>query len=124
MRRAFLTFLIGLGLGALCGAILGWVRPIQEVTASIDKLHPDYKADYTVMVSAAYAVNSDWDLVQTRMGRLAEPDPAGYVVILTEQYIAEGRSPEDIRNLVRLAARFGYTTPPMQPYLAPSDSQP
>jgi hypothetical protein len=117
MRRAFLVLIIGLGLGALGGAIYGWVYPLHPVSASIDKLHPDYKADYTVMVGAAYALDGDWDHAQMRLGRLAEPDPARYIVVLAESYIADGRSPDDIRSLVRMAARFGYTTPPMQPYL-------
>jgi hypothetical protein len=121
VRQALLTFIIGLALGALGGAVFGWFAPVQDVSASIDRLHPDYKADYTVMVAASYAVDGDWDLAQARLGRLAEADPAGYVVVLTEQYIAEGRNPEDIRHLARLAARFGYTTPPMLPYLPPPD---
>ncbi|HEC22144.1 MAG TPA: hypothetical protein ENI95_04410 [Chloroflexi bacterium] len=120
IRRALLTLLIGLGLGALGGAVFGWLVPIQDVSAGLDKLHPTYKAEYTVMVGAAYAVDGDWDLAQARLGRLAEPDPAGYVVLLAEQYIASGRNPDDIRNLVRLAAHFGYTTPPMLPYLPPT----
>ncbi len=124
MRRALLTLLIGLGIGALGGAISGWYIQSQSASAGLERLHPDYKADYAVMVGAAYAVNHDWDLAQARLGRLAEPDPAAYIVLLAEQYIAEGRNPDDIRNLVRLAARFGYTTPPMQLYLSPAGSEP
>jgi hypothetical protein len=122
IRRTLLALLIGLGLGALGGAVTGWLVPTQEVSASLSKLHPDYKAEYTVMVGAAYAVNGDWDLAQARLGRLAEPDPAGYVVLLAERYIASGRSPDDIRHLVRLAARYGYTTSPMAPYLPPGEA--
>ncbi len=124
MRRALLVLVIGLGLGALGGAVLGWLVPVQEVSAGFEELHPDYKADYTVMVGASYAVNRDWDLAQARLGRLAVADPAAYVALLAERYIAEGRNPNDIRNLVRLAAHHGYTTPPMQPYLSPADSAP
>jgi hypothetical protein len=40
---------------------------------------------------------------------------------ITEQAIAEGRNPTDIRNLVRVATRFGYTTPAMAPYLPPEN---
>ena len=121
MRRALLTLLIGLGVGALGGVLFGWAQPIHDLTVGVSKLHPEYKADYTVMVGAAYALDGDWDTAQARLGKLAEPDPAAYIVVLAEQYIAEGRSPDDIRNLVRLAARFGYTTSPMQPYLSPSE---
>jgi hypothetical protein len=124
MRRALLTLLIGLGIGALGGAISGWYIQSLSASAGIDRLHPEYKADYAAIVGAAYGANGDWDLAQTRLGRLAEPDPAGYVVLLAERYIAEGRSPDDIRGLVRLAARFGYTTPSMQPYLPPPETQP
>lgn len=120
MRRAFLVFLTGLGLGALIGAVAGWLLPLQDVRVGFDKLHPGYKDDYAVMVGTAYALDGDWDLAQARLGRLAEPDPAAYIVSLTERYIVEGRSPGDIRNLARLAARFGYTTPAMQPYLLPT----
>lgn len=124
MRRFFLALLIGLGLGTLGGAVFGWYVPIEPASAGFDKLHPDYKADYAVMVGQAYAVSGDWDQAQARLGRLAEPDPAGYIVLLTEQYIAEGRNPDDIRNLVRLAARFGYTTQPMLPYLPSTPASP
>jgi hypothetical protein len=116
MRRGWIAFLIGLTLGALIGAGIGWLAPIQDVSAGFDKLNADYKADYAVMVGAAYAVDGDWDAAQSRLGLLGEPDPARYVVQLAERYIAEGRSLDDIRNLVRMASRFGFLTPPMQPY--------
>ncbi|MBN1120876.1 MAG: hypothetical protein JXJ17_07340 [Anaerolineae bacterium] len=123
MQRTLLVLLVGLGLGALGGAVFGWLVPIQDVSTGFYELHPNYKADYTVMVGAAYAADGDWDKAQARLGRLAEPDPATYVVTLAEQYIAEGRNPNDIRNLVAMAVRFGYTTPPMQLYISPPDSE-
>lgn len=124
MQRALLTLLIGLGLGVLAGVLFGWYIPIQVTSTGLDHLHPDYKADYAVMVGAAYAANGDWDLAQARLGRLAEPDQVGYIVLLAERYIAEGRNPDDIRNLARLAVRFGYTTLPMLPYLPPTPTSP
>ena len=126
MRRSWITPIVGLALGAAIGAGIGWLVPIQGVGVGFDKLNPDYEADYTVMVGAAYAVDGDWDTAQNRLGLLGEQDPAGYVVQLTERYIAQKRSPDDIRNLVRLAARYGYLTPAMQPYLTatPAGSAP
>lgn len=118
-RRAVLVFLVGLGLGALGGMAFGWLLPILDVSAGVDKLHPAYKAEYVLMVGAAYAVDGDWDQAEERLGALAEPDPAAFIVLLAEQYIAEGRNPDDIRNLVRLAGRLGYTTPAMQLYISP-----
>jgi hypothetical protein len=110
---------VGVAVGAIIGVTGGWLVPLQNVQVGMDSLHPGYKADYTVMVGAAYAIDGDWDMAQARLGRLAEPDPAAYVVSIAEQYIADGRNPDDIRNLARLAARLGYTTPAMQPYLPP-----
>lgn len=121
MKRALLILLVGLVLGAALGAGVGWLFPLNDVRAGFADLHPDYKADYAVMVGAAYASNGDWDLAQQRLGALAMPDPAAYVVQVAEQYIEEDRSAEDIRNLARLAARFGYTTPEMQPYLGSTE---
>ena len=123
MRRNAITLLLGLIVGALVGIGVGWLVPIQDVGASFDKLSPDYEAEYTVMVGEAYAVDGDWDSVQTRLSVLGEADPAGYVVRLAERYIAEGRDPDDIRDLVRLAARYGYLTAPMRPY-APTSPAP
>ncbi len=117
MRRSLLWLVVGLGAGALLGAALGWLLPLRAPVGEIPALHPDYRADYAVMVGAAYAEDGDWDRAQARLGRLAEADPAAYVARLAEQYIVEGRPPEDIRYLVALAVRFGYTTPAMQPYL-------
>ncbi|MCC6905983.1 MAG: hypothetical protein IT326_09085 [Anaerolineae bacterium] len=120
MRRFLATFLIGLGLGTLAGVLAGWGFPIQDTRTGLDQLHPDYKAEYVVMVGTAYAASEDWDQAQAWLGELAEPDPAGYVVALAERFIAEGRNPDDIRSLVRLASRFGYVSQPMQPYLPPA----
>lgn len=124
MRRNVVTLLLGLIVGALVGIGVGWLVPITDVGVSFDKLSPDYEAEYTVMVGAAYGVDGDWDAVQGRLSLLGEPDPAGYVVRLAERYIAEGRNPDDIRNLVRLSARYGYLTAPMQPYAPTSPAPP
>jgi hypothetical protein len=123
LQRILLAFVIGLGGGALGGAVFGWFVPLQDVDAELADLHPEYQAEYVVMVAQAYAADNDWDAVQTRLGRLGQPDPAGYIVQVTERFIAEGRSPDDIRNLVRLAARYGVITEPMRPYL-PVSGQP
>lgn len=119
MQRIIVGLLVGLGLGALVGVIFGWLVPLGDVSAGFPELHPVYKVEYAVMVSTAYAANDDWDMLQARLGLLEEPDPAAFVVQVTEQAIADGRNPDDIRNLVRVAARFGYTTPVMIPYLTP-----
>lgn len=116
-RRWWVNFVAALGAASLMGAGLGWLLPLSPARGGIDGLSAAYQAEYTVMVGAAYGLDNNWDAAQARLGRLAQPDPAGYVLELTERYINEGRRPEDIRHLARLAARYGYITPAMQPYL-------
>ncbi len=121
MRRWLVALLIGLGVGAAGGLLVGWLQPTQDARAGIADLTPEFRAEYTVMVAAAYSENNDWDLAQARLGLLAEPDPSQYVVQLAEEYIAAGRNPSDIRHLVRVAARYGFTTDAMQPFLPTQD---
>jgi hypothetical protein len=110
-RRTFLALLIGLGLGALGGAVTGWLVPAQEVSANLSKLHPDYKAEYAVMVGAAYAVNGDWDLAQARLHRAAgralhrqraqpgrHPQPGSARLTLWLRHLAHGPLPPSQRR--------------------------
>lgn len=124
MQRAILYLLAGLVLGAAIGAGAGWLFPVQETTAGFDRLHPDYQADYTVMVAEAYAANGDLALVEARLARLGVADPGAHVAGVATRYLDEGRSPDDIRALVRLAVRYGAVTPAMQPYIAPAGDGP
>jgi hypothetical protein len=124
VRRFSLALGLGLGLGSVAGVVIGWLIPVSPVEVGFDRLHPDFQADYAVMVGAAYAQDGDWDLAEARLGALNLPDPAAYVAEQAEIYIAEGRNPDDIRSLVLLAARFGYVTPVMQPYLPADESEP
>ncbi|HOA23093.1 MAG TPA: hypothetical protein PK801_11550 [Aggregatilineales bacterium] len=121
MSRAILILLAGLVLGAALGAGAGWLFPLADVRVGLSELHPEYTNDAVVMIGQAYAANGDWELVLARFEQLGIDDPATFVANLTERYIAEGRSPADIRVLARLAAQFGRTTPAMQPYLPPAE---
>jgi len=124
MQRNLIPLLIGLAFGAAIGVGIGWLAPIGNAGAAMSALSNDNKADYAVMVGMAYARDGDWDAAQARLGALAEPDLAGYLVVVTESYIAEGRNPDDIRALAALAARSGYVTPPMIPYLPATPTGP
>lgn len=120
MARTVLTLLLGLLLGAALGVGMGWLLPLEEVTIGFEQLHPDHELEVVVMVGNAYAASGDWDTAQARLERLTEGNPAAYVARLAERAIEEGRSAGDIRSLARLAVQLGYTTPVMQPYIAPT----
>jgi hypothetical protein len=109
----FIPLLAGIGLGLL----VGWLAPVQRFTTGFDRLHPDYKADYVVMVGSAYLLDGDWPTAEARLIALGEENLPTYVGELTERYITEGRSVNDIRGLVSLSAALGYTSPAMEPYL-------
>ena len=120
MARTALTLLLGLLLGAALGVAAGWLLPLEEITVGFEQLHPDHELEVVVMVGSAYAASGDWETAQARLERLAKGNPAAYVTRLAERAIEQGRSAEDIRSLARLAVQLGYTTPAMQPYIAPT----
>jgi len=124
MTRIVIPLLIGLAIGAAIGVAVGWVAPLGDSGAEFSHLPSNYKADVAVMIGAAYAKDHNFDTAQARLGLLAEPDAATYVVLLTEQYIAEEKDPDEIRYLALLSAGFGYVTPPMLPYLTPTPAVP
>jgi hypothetical protein len=87
------------------------------VTTDFDRLHPDFKADYAVMVGNAYLLDGDWPAAEARLAALGEAPLQSYVGDLTETYIAQGRNLSDIRSLVALSVALGYDSPAMEPYL-------
>src|SRR5690606_32126223 len=121
VSRAILILLAGLVLGAALGACACWLFPLAAVRVGLSVPLPDYTPYAVVMIGHAYSADGDWEHVPLRFGQLGIDDPATFVANLTERYIAEGRSPADIRVLARLAAQFGRTTPAMQPYLPPAE---
>ena len=117
-RRFRLSILLlALGVGVAFGLSIGWLLPIQRPTTEVDRLHPDYKADYAIVVGNAYALDGDWPVAEARLAALGERDLAAYIGGLAEQSIAEGRNLNDVRSLVGLSVALGYTSPVMDPYL-------
>ena len=116
-RRASLTTFLPLLAGIGLGLLIGWLAPVQRFTTGFDRLHPDYKADYVVMVGNAYLLDGDWPTAEARLIALDVVNLPAYVGGLTERYIAEGRNVNDIRGLVSLSVALGYTSPVMEPYL-------
>ena len=47
------VLLFALGIGIVLGLSIGWLLPVQRFTTDIASLHPDYKADYVLMVGHA-----------------------------------------------------------------------
>lgn len=116
-QRRWTFFLLVLGIGLVLGMSLGWLLPIRRSSTDLNRLHPDYKADYVLMVGDAYSLDGDWVITEARLAALGEADMSTYVGRLADRYIAEGRNLNDIRSLIGLSVQLGYISPQMEPYL-------
>lgn len=117
-ERRWPIILLILGVGLALGLSIGWLLPIRHFTTDFAGLHPDYQADYVLMVGNAYLLDGDWPVAEARLADLNEPDLINYVGELTDRYIAAGRNLSDVRSLVSLSVQLGYISPEMEPYLA------
>ena len=83
------------------------VYPLGDTAASPAVLRAEYKADYIYMVSQGYALDGDWAQAQARLDKLDDPMIADTALALLERALREGRPPDAIRNLARLAEQLG-----------------
>lgn len=117
MFRFLVSLLIGLGIGAAIGVLIGWgpnrSRTIDNPASRLSQL---YKDDYTVMIAAGYASDHDLNGVLERMRLLGLSNIPEYVQQVTERYISNSQDVNEIRLLVALSEGLGRLTPIMEPY--------
>ncbi len=111
-RRVILSlsslFAVAFTLSLIGALYTAWIiYPLNDVTASPAVLRADYKADYIYMISQSYAQDGDWVQAQDRLNKLNDPNLANTTLNLLEDALREGRPPEAIRNLARLAEQLG-----------------
>jgi hypothetical protein len=117
MTRFLASLLGGLILGGLLGLFFGWgVFPVEYVDSPARDLAQRYKDDYTVMVAQGYLSDGDTQGALERLRLLEVENVPAYVQEVTERYITNSRSPEDIYALVALSEALGRLTPIMQPF--------
>ena len=117
MTRFLISFFLALLLGLGIGFYLGWVQfPVQYVDSPASALDPAFKDEYTVMIAAGYAGDSDLNGAIERLRVLAVENVPAFVQEVTERYISNSRSIDDIALLVNLAEGMGRLTPIMEPY--------
>ncbi len=123
MRRILVSVTAGALIGVLAGFLIGWViAPVQYVDSPLNLLHRLYKEEYTVTVAAAFRHDRDLELARERLQPLGVENIPAWVQDVTERYISQRRSPNDITDLVALAEGFGRLTPLMEPYRLPTAS--
>lgn len=117
MLRFLISLLFGLIIGLGIGVYIGWVQaPVEFVDSPLSYLDGPHQDEYTVMVAAGYTADHDLNGAVERLRALNVPSVPAYVESLTERYISQGRSVDDIRYLVALAEGMGRLTPLMEPY--------
>jgi hypothetical protein len=95
--------LTGIVLGSLLGLLYGWViRPVEYIDTTPDALRSDYRADYVLMVSEAYASDEDLDLARVRLAALGPRSPVSLVVETIDFGLQFGYTQLDLETLNRL----------------------
>lgn len=124
MRRFLLSLTLGLLLGILAGAVIGWLNPPPAARNSrLSGLAQPHRDDYTSMIAAGYAHDGDLAGALERLRLLDVGDLASYLSAVTERIINSGsRELGDIRRLARLAAELGGASPAMAPFLGGGSS--
>lgn len=100
--------LIGLVIGLAGSLYYAWlVDPADTQTAAPADLRTDFKEDYILMVSQAYAADGDWALAQARLNQLEDPELTNTVIAQLERYLRRGEAADVVRNLAELAKQLG-----------------
>jgi hypothetical protein len=117
--HAILLALIGLLGGTGLGLWIGWeIAPVEYVDTDIIDLRANYRDDYLLMVSEAYALDGDLDAARARVALLALPEPDDALADLAERAIARNAPPSRIHALALLSAAMGGQRETLRPYLS------
>jgi hypothetical protein len=120
-----LLAIFGLLLGAGMGLWIGWgIAPVEYTDTDLSYLHPNYRDDYILMVSEAYALDGDLETARARMALLSLPDPAQALADRAEKAISQDTAPSYIRALVRLSVVMGAQRESFDPFLPSLDERP
>jgi hypothetical protein len=95
--------LIAAVIGLAVGLAYGWLAaPVQFIDTTPDTLHPDYKADYVLMVAEAFRTEQDTDLAARRLAFLSSDPPAEIVATSIQTARTAGYSSADLTLLENL----------------------
>ncbi len=117
MIRILISLAVGLAIGLILALYIGWVQwPARYVDSPLSYLDRKHMDDYTVMIAYGYVADGDLQGAVDRLRKLNVPNVPNYTQAVTERYISQGRSVEDVRHLVALAEAMGRLTPLMEAY--------
>jgi hypothetical protein len=105
-------FLIAAARGLAVGLAYAWLAaPVQYIDTTPDTLHPDYKADYVLMVAEAFRTEQDTDLAARRLAFLSSDPPAEIVGTSIQTARTAGYSSSDLTLLENLQSAMLFWQP-------------
>ncbi len=115
--------LSGLIIGLFLGLIYTWsIAPVQFYNTPPDRLRPDLKEEYILLIAETFAADNNWPAAQQRLAELGDPEITQTIAQLTKQAIAEGQSVTTIRHLATLAGQLGIQNPAIAAFVpTPAD---
>lgn len=100
----WIRFFVVFALSLAGGLFYGWrVDPVEYINTAPDSLHPDYKADYVLMVAEAYLEEQDLTLAVRRLAILGDQSPAEIVARATLHAADRGWSSHLLAQMQALA---------------------
>jgi hypothetical protein len=104
--------LAGLLLGVVLGLIYTWlIAPVQFYDTAPDRLRPDLKEAYILLICEAFAADGDWPTARRRLDGLGDPNIADTILELAERAIEEGQPVSTVRHLAAVATELGAENP-------------
>jgi hypothetical protein len=103
-RSPILYILFGLLTGLVLGLVYSWrISPVTYVDANPAILRANFKDQYRIVISAAYASSHDLARARARLELLSDTDPIGELSAQAQRMTGTGESDEDTQLLAQLA---------------------
>jgi hypothetical protein len=105
MKRFPWELIVGLIIGAALGLSYAWIiSPIRYIDTVPSSLRADFKDQYRVAISAAYAATSDIQRARARLALLGDEDSLQALSAQAQQMLANGENVETVNHIAQLAS--------------------
>jgi len=115
-RSPIFVILFGFFAGAGLGLAYAWlISPVTYVDANPAILRADFKDQYRIVISAAYAATHDLPRARARLELLGDANPTGELSALAQRILAKGEPKDNAEPLAQLAADLqqGFASAPV-----------
>ena len=123
MRNLHWLMLLALGAGFGAGLYYAWVvTPLRWSDITPDTLRVDFKDQYRLAISSAYAATGNLDRARARLALLGDPSPVNELTAQAQRSLASGQPVQQAQDLASLA--FDLNTGAPRPRLPASTLAP